>query len=146
MRMSRLAMLAVVLAVTACGGVGTVAPSTTTTTAPSTTIGSTVPPTDPIAAVTEAAKADLARRLGVEESEIGVTSAAAVTWPNGALGCPQPGMAYTQALVDGHQVVLEVGGRYFAYHAGSDAVPFLCHSIAEDGGHSTPPAPPGTTS
>lgn len=48
-----------------------------------------------------AARADLAATLGVPEDEISVTGASAVTWNDGSMGCPQPDMSYTQALVDG---------------------------------------------
>ncbi len=69
---------------------------------------------------------DLSRRLRVAVAEIEVRSAEAVTWSDGALGCPQPGFAYTQALVPGYQVVLAVGDTEYHYHGGSHGRPFLC--------------------
>jgi hypothetical protein len=81
-----------------------------------------------LSAVVERARVDLAGRLGVEESAIEVVSAEAVTWSDGSLGCPQPGMMYTQALVEGARVVLSYGGTLYPYHAGSDGEPFLCES------------------
>ena len=62
--------------------------------------------------------ADEAERRGVPEEEVTVAGYAEVTWRDGSLGCPQPGMMYTQALVPGHQLVLEVDGEYASYHAG----------------------------
>src|SRR5687768_12109096 len=44
---------------------------------------------------------DAATRTGVARDAITVVEAEATTWPNGALGCPSPGVAYTQALVVG---------------------------------------------
>ena len=44
-----------------------------------------------------------------------VTKAEAVTWPDGSLGCPEPGMFYTQALVDGYWIVVEAGGQALDY-------------------------------
>lgn len=90
------------------------------------------------------AVADLASRLARDESEIEIVDAKLVTWPDGSLGCPQPGMMYTQALVDGSQVILGIDNRtrIFAYHAGSDGQPFLCPSNEPDGGHDFVP-PPG---
>ncbi|MFQ5522465.1 MAG: hypothetical protein ACE5F5_02660 [Acidimicrobiia bacterium] len=79
-----------------------------------------------LAAVVELARADLAERLGLEESAIEVVLAELVTWSDGSLGCPQPGMMYTQALVEGSRVVLQVEGRFYDYHAGTDGEPFLC--------------------
>ena len=72
------------------------------------------------------AKADLAKRLGVPESEIEVLEARAVVWPDAALGCPQPGMAYIQIPFDGGLIVLEVDGQEYNYHTGGNDGPFLC--------------------
>jgi hypothetical protein len=44
-----------------------------------------------------------------------VISAEAVTFPDGSLGCPEPGMAYTQALVDGYKIVAEAGGKTYDF-------------------------------
>jgi hypothetical protein len=88
------------------------------------------------------AKADLARRLGVEPDDLKVVSAEEVTWPDGSLGCPEPGMSYTQALIDGSKVVLGYDDRVYVYHAGDDGEPFLCPSDEKDGGHEMVP-PPG---
>lgn len=70
--------------------------------------------------------ADLAPRLGVDEAEITAISATTVTWPNAGLGCPEPGMMFTQVLVDGALVELEHGGQVYRYHAGGSGSPFLC--------------------
>jgi hypothetical protein len=69
---------------------------------------------------------DLAQRLDVAPSSIEVVSAQAVTWPDGSLGCPEPDRMYTQALVDGFQIVLSADGEAFHYHASNDGEPFLC--------------------
>ncbi|WP_342372837.1 hypothetical protein PCC79_01845 [Propioniciclava soli] len=63
------------------------------------------------------AVADEAARAGVPEDEVTVAGYADVTWRDGSLGCPQPGMMYTQALVPGRQLVLTVDGRPASYHA-----------------------------
>ena len=34
-----------------------------------------------------------------------------VTWRDGSRGCAQPGMAYTQALIDGSRITLRAGGH-----------------------------------
>jgi hypothetical protein len=87
---------------------------------------------------------DLARRLPRDPADIEVVRGERVTWPDGALGCPQPGMMYTQALVNGYRVMLGVDGRtrVFFYHSGPDGQPFLCPSDEPDGGHDFVP-PPG---
>lgn len=61
-------------------------------------------------------KADLAARLKVSADEVKVVSVEEVTWPDASLGCPQPGMDYTMALVDGYRIVLQVQGKTYEYH------------------------------
>jgi hypothetical protein len=72
--------------------------------------------------------ADLARR-GVSTDDVGVVSATSVTWNNGALGCPQPGASYTQALVDGMKVVVTAGGKTWDYRFGNGDTPKLCEGV-----------------
>jgi len=73
-----------------------------------------------------AAKADLAQRLGVSADEIEVVEAREVTWPDTALGCPEPGMMYAQVLTPGVLVAVRADGTT-AYYLGSRAsVPILC--------------------
>lgn len=75
---------------------------------------------------------------GVGADEISVVTAEAVTWPDGAIGCPEEGMGYTQALVPGYRVVLDVAGDELHYHAGSDGQFSPCDDPQ-------PPADDGTT-
>jgi hypothetical protein len=65
----------------------------------------------------EKLRAEVAAQANVKASDVKVLGAQAVTWPNGALGCPQPGMMYTQALVPGYRVELEAAGKRYVYHA-----------------------------
>ena len=55
-----------------------------------------------------------------------LVSATAVTWMNGALGCPQPGRSYVQALVEGMRAIVEVDGDTYDYRFGRGDVPHLC--------------------
>lgn len=68
------------------------------------------------AAQLEGAKEDLARRLDVAAAEVTVVTQEEIVWRNGALGCPEEGMMYTQALVDGSLLILEVDGQQYEYH------------------------------
>lgn len=54
---------------------------------------------------------------GVDRSEIEVVLAEAVTWSDGSIGCPEEGMMYTQALVPGYRVILDIAGEELAFHA-----------------------------
>lgn len=72
------------------------------------------------------AVADLAERLGVDESAIAVFSVEEVVWPNRAMGCEQPGMKYAQVPTDGLRIVLVHAGADYVYHSGGTLGPFLC--------------------
>jgi hypothetical protein len=66
-----------------------------------------------------------------------VVEARPVTWSDGALGCPEPGMMYTQALVDGYRIILETGdGERVFFHGEDGQPPFRCDAPQEpqDGG------------
>jgi hypothetical protein len=83
-------------------------------------------PTLDLDASVAAARTKMAERLEISEDEIEVLEAQRVTWPNGALGCPEPDMMYTQALVGGYYIKLQAGSEVHAYHAGRDGHPFFC--------------------
>ena len=71
-------------------------------------------------------KADLAERLGIEPEAVELVRAEAVTWSDGSLGCPEPGMFYTQALVEGYHVILRAGGEEYDYRAAEQGYFKLC--------------------
>ena len=72
------------------------------------------------------AENELAQRLGIEPESITLSEASQVNWRSGALGCPKPGMSYTQALVPGSLIFLKVGDEIHAYHAKHGGKPFYC--------------------
>ena len=84
------------------------------------------------------ARQDLAQRLDVEIDRIELVELEAVVWPDGSLGCPQPGMFYTQALVEGLRIRLSVDGTVYNYHSGGGGLPFLCEQIPLGGGKFVP--------
>jgi hypothetical protein len=65
------------------------------------------------ASITDPVVADIARLAGVPVSEVTIISAQEMTFSDGSLGCPQPGMVYTQAIVDGYKIIAEAGGTTF---------------------------------
>lgn len=75
----------------------------------------------------DAILADARSRLSTE-AVITVIRGEFVTWPDGSLGCPEPGMSYTQALVDGYWVVLDAGGETLDYRASAKGSFKLCES------------------
>lgn len=66
--------------------------------------------------VRRAVVADAARRFNVAESEVVVTRAEQVTWPDGSLGCAEPGRMYTQMLVEGFRVAARTAAGELTYH------------------------------
>ncbi|MDJ0906608.1 MAG: hypothetical protein QNI96_11355 [Woeseiaceae bacterium] len=70
--------------------------------------------------------ADLEGRTGAQRAEFETLQAQAVQWNDGALGCPEPGQVYTQAIVDGFRVVLKHEGKTYDYHAAAKGFFKLC--------------------
>jgi hypothetical protein len=87
------------------------------------------------------AKEDLAGRLSLEADkidQIDLIEIKAVVWPDSSLGCPQPGMAYTQVQQDGLRIRLRVGKRIYSYHSGGSRLPFLCEQATKDDSLTSP--------
>ena len=59
---------------------------------------------------------DLGRRLGIPRDRITVVSTTPETWPNTALGCPEPDMMYAQVLTDGFRIRLRANDATYEYH------------------------------
>lgn len=72
------------------------------------------------------AQEDLAQRLSIELDQIDLVELKAVVWPDGGLGCPEPGVAYIQVQQEGLLIRLRVGKRVYQYHSGGGRPPFLC--------------------
>ncbi|HTU67118.1 MAG TPA: hypothetical protein VMF52_14315 [Steroidobacteraceae bacterium] len=70
-------------------------------------------------AVRRAVVADAARRFKVAESAVVLTRLEQVTWSDGSLGCPEPGVMYTQNLVPGYLLVAKTPEGELAYHTDS---------------------------
>lgn len=64
----------------------------------------------------EAARADLAQRLGVSTDRIEVVSVERVEWPDACLGAARTGEACAQVITPGYRVVLAVDGVEYVYH------------------------------
>lgn len=90
----------------------------------------TVPPSQPGVvgevpdAILEPILVDARDRLNTDD--VTVLVGEAVTWPDGSLGCPEPGMMYTQALVDGFKVVVTDGTTQLDYRVGNAGTFLLC--------------------
>lgn len=78
--------------------------------------------------ILDAIVADATDRTDVGADAIEVVRAEAVTWSDGSLDCPEPGMLYTQALVDGYHVVLDAAGTALDYRATTAGSFRLCEN------------------
>ena len=74
----------------------------------------------------ERARADLAQRLQVPKASVLVVEQTEKTWTDSSMGCPVPGFSYLQVLVNGSQLVMDVGGILFYYHSGGSRDYFYC--------------------
>jgi len=110
-RMTLIAALSVVAGCSAVSSSGGLTPASDQPTQESAGPGAVDLP----ATVLDPVVAEVARLAGVPVDQVVVVSAEAVTFPDGSLGCPQPGMVYTQALVDGYKIVAEAGGKTYDY-------------------------------
>ena len=78
------------------------------------------------AALEAAVRADAARFWGRSDPSALQVSVEGFTWSDGALGCPRPGLMYTQALVPGYRLVVRDGAREAVYHASQRGQWILC--------------------
>jgi len=109
MRIASLTLLAVVWIVGGCSAASSsVQPSQSPGEQPSGSIALPQSVIDPVVA-------EVAKLARVPADQVTVISAEQVTFPDGSLGCPQPGMVYTQALVDGYKIVAEAGGKTYDF-------------------------------
>jgi hypothetical protein len=79
-------------------------------------------------------RADAAERLGVDAADLEIVQAEAVTWNDGSLGCPEPGMSYTMALVDGYHVILEADAEQVDYRVSAQGGFLVCENAGRPSG------------
>jgi hypothetical protein len=79
-----------------------------------------------VQSIIDAATHDAASRLNIDPDAVEIVNTKRVTWSDGSLGCPAPGMQYTQALVPGYRVILRAGRQQFDYHAAANGHLVLC--------------------
>ena len=58
---------------------------------------------------------EAAKLANVPPQELVIVRAEAVVWNDGSLGCPEPGMEYTQALINGYWVVIKAAGQTYDF-------------------------------
>jgi len=80
---------------------------------------------------------ETATLANVPREKLAIVRAESVVWNDGSLGCPEPGMMYTQALVNGYWVVIEAGGRTYDFRVDAGGRFHLCPA-----GRGRPPRQP----
>jgi hypothetical protein len=102
-------------------------PPTTTRLPRPTAPATPAPPTGQVPSeILDRLVANLTARAGVKRAAIALVQAQAVTWNDGSLGCPQPGVSYSQAQVAGFRVILRANNRDYDYHVGARGSFVLC--------------------
>jgi hypothetical protein len=76
---------------------------------------------------------DASQRTGVAVSDLEILRSQYVEWPDGSLGCPQPGMSYTQAIQPGYWVEVRAGDRVLDYRLTVGGFFKLCESSLPGG-------------
>ena len=78
--------------------------------------------------------ADAATVAGVDPAAVTLVSVKPVTWMDGSLGCPKPGVMYTQSVVPGFHVIVRAGDRKLDYRVGRAGTAKRCDSATSTGG------------
>jgi hypothetical protein len=74
----------------------------------------------------DAAVSDVEKTLHQPIKDVKLVSFEKTDWPDSSLGCPKPGMMYTQVITPGYKLKLQIDGKEYSYHAGSNYV-VLCN-------------------
>ena len=69
---------------------------------------------------------EAAKLANVPPQQLVIVRAEAVVWNDGSLGCPEPGMEYAQALINGFWVVISGAGQTYDFRVGRDGNFRLC--------------------
>jgi hypothetical protein len=76
----------------------------------------------------------------VPREQLSIVRAESVVWSDGSLGCREPGMMYTQALINGFWVVINAGGKTYDFRVDAGGRFHLCPA-----GRGRPPRQPNAT-
>ena len=136
--------LAVALNLAVCMPSGTASPNESMTISSETPTPTSTPHMSPVApqvpeAILNSILKEAAKLANVPPQELVIVRAEAVVWNDGSLGCPEPGMEYTQALINGYWVVIKAAGQTYDFRVDRGGSFRLC---PEGRGH--PPLPSNT--
>lgn len=83
----------------------------------------------PVNKFVDLAKNDLVKILSIDSAQIEVVETQEIIWPDAALGCPKPGVFYTQGTVPGYRIHLSVAGAEYIYHTDLNGRVLQCPSL-----------------
>jgi hypothetical protein len=69
---------------------------------------------------------EAAALANVPREQLVIVRAEPVVWNDGSLGCPEPGMMYTQAVINGYWVVIRAAGQTYDFRVGRGGSFQLC--------------------
>jgi hypothetical protein len=81
-----------------------------------------------------------AELANVPRGQLVIVQAEPVRWSDGSLGCPEPGVEYTQALVDGYWIVIAAEGKTYDFRMAGNGSFQLCPEGRGDRPKSAPVA------
>lgn len=122
----RARLLLLVVGLNACV-TATPAPGTPSAAPPPSASASALPPDTQSAQ--DAAIREAVSHLGVPASQLRVSDLQRRTWPDSALGCPQPGVLYAQVVTPGFVVFVDGVGKQLEYHADTRGRAVLCREV-----------------
>src|SRR5438445_13657885 len=74
----------------------------------------------------DAAMRDAAAHLGVSQANLKVDQVEPRQWGDSSLGCPKPGLMYSQVVTPGFVVIISGAGNQLEYHADTRGQVVLC--------------------
>lgn len=83
----------------------------------------------PVNKFVDLAKNDLVKTLSIDSAQIDLIETQEIIWPDAALGCPKPGVFYTQGTVPGYRIRLSVAGAEYIYHTDLNGRVLQCPSL-----------------
>jgi hypothetical protein len=88
--------------------------------------GAGSPPNAEAQPAVDAALSDAASHLGVATRDLHVDRVEARQWSDSSLGCPKPGLMYSQIVTPGYLIVISGAGKQLEYHSDTRGRVVLC--------------------
>lgn len=89
-------------------------------------LGPASSPTPDSQAVVAAVQQAAAVQVGASPADVHVEQVEAHQWGDSSLGCPRPGLQYSQVVTDGYLIVVSAGGKTLEYHSDARGRVVLC--------------------